>query len=30
MREIEPIDVKGFEDIEARYEHDWLAFGGKK
>jgi hypothetical protein len=29
MGEIEPVDFKGFEDIETRFEQDWLAIGGK-
>lgn len=26
---VEPVTFISFEDIEARFEQDWLAFGGK-
>ncbi|MCS6785621.1 MAG: DUF6516 family protein [Thiobacillaceae bacterium] len=30
MGRVEPVEFVSFEDIEARFEQDWLAFGGRK
>ena len=29
LGKVEPVEFTGFEDIEARFEQDWLAFGDK-
>jgi len=26
---VEPVDFVSFEDVEARFEQDWIAIGGK-
>jgi len=30
MGVVEPVDFTSFEDVEARFERDWLAIGGGK
>lgn len=30
LGKVEPVEFVSFEDIEARFEQDWLAIGGRK
>lgn len=30
LGQVEPVDFTSFEDIEARFEQEWLAIGGEK